>query len=181
MFLGIDHPTPRDDTVRLGPVRRIVGYVSLLIPIFCLSPIPVWNGGDSRFERGPVPPAENSGRRPVKPAREEFFLTRKYVDALYMVAQVWFPIPWAGGEGMPSGSSDERSADFSPRQSRPDGAVRAGRRAEVRSCCSSGCATRPAPGSTSRPDALPLLHRLEADSSSAPSGRRRRSSSKWYD
>jgi membrane-associated protease RseP (regulator of RpoE activity) len=41
MFLGIDHPPTRDDTVRLGPVRRIVGYASLSIPIFCLSPVPI--------------------------------------------------------------------------------------------------------------------------------------------
>jgi hypothetical protein len=40
-MLGIDHPPTRDDTVRLGPVRRIVGYASLSIPIFCLSPIPI--------------------------------------------------------------------------------------------------------------------------------------------
>jgi membrane-associated protease RseP (regulator of RpoE activity) len=41
MILGIDHPPTRDDTVRLGPVRRIVGYASLSIPIFCLSPVPI--------------------------------------------------------------------------------------------------------------------------------------------
>jgi membrane-associated protease RseP (regulator of RpoE activity) len=41
MVLGIDHPPTRDDTVRLGPVRRIVGYASLSIPIFCLSPVPI--------------------------------------------------------------------------------------------------------------------------------------------
>jgi len=41
MFLGIDHPPTRDDTVRLGTVRRIVGLASLSIPIFCLSPVPI--------------------------------------------------------------------------------------------------------------------------------------------
>jgi Zn-dependent protease len=46
MILGIDHPPTRDDTVRLGPVRRVIGYASLAIPIFCLSPIPIseWRG-----------------------------------------------------------------------------------------------------------------------------------------
>jgi membrane-associated protease RseP (regulator of RpoE activity) len=41
MFIGIDHPPTRDDTVPLGPARRIIGYASLLIPIACLSPVPI--------------------------------------------------------------------------------------------------------------------------------------------
>jgi Zn-dependent protease len=38
MFIGIDHPPTRDDTVRLGLVRRVVGYASLALPIFCMNP-----------------------------------------------------------------------------------------------------------------------------------------------
>lgn len=46
MFLGIDHPPTRDDTVKLGVVRRVIGYASLSIPFICLSPIPIseWRG-----------------------------------------------------------------------------------------------------------------------------------------
>lgn len=38
MMMGTDHPPTRDDTARLGPVRTIVGLLSLLIPIFCFVP-----------------------------------------------------------------------------------------------------------------------------------------------
>jgi Zn-dependent protease len=38
LFMGTDHPPTRDDTARLGPVRTIVGLLSLLIPIFCFVP-----------------------------------------------------------------------------------------------------------------------------------------------
>jgi membrane-associated protease RseP (regulator of RpoE activity) len=41
VVIGIDHPPTRDDTVSLGPLRRIIGYASLTIPLFCLSPMPV--------------------------------------------------------------------------------------------------------------------------------------------
>lgn len=40
-ILGVDHPPTRDDRVRLGPVRTIVGLAALLIPLFCLSPMPI--------------------------------------------------------------------------------------------------------------------------------------------
>ncbi len=38
MLMGTDHPPTRDDTVPLGPVRTILGLLSLLIPIFCFVP-----------------------------------------------------------------------------------------------------------------------------------------------
>jgi hypothetical protein len=38
LFMGTDHPPTRDDTAHLGPVRTIVGLLSLLIPIFCFVP-----------------------------------------------------------------------------------------------------------------------------------------------
>lgn len=38
MLMGTDHPPTSDDSVRLGPVRTIVGWLSLLIPIFCFAP-----------------------------------------------------------------------------------------------------------------------------------------------
>jgi membrane-associated protease RseP (regulator of RpoE activity) len=39
LFLGIDHPPTRDDTVPLGPWRRAIGLVSLAIPVFCFTPM----------------------------------------------------------------------------------------------------------------------------------------------
>jgi membrane-associated protease RseP (regulator of RpoE activity) len=39
ILLGVDHPPTRDDRVELGPVRRVVGALSLLIPIFCFTPV----------------------------------------------------------------------------------------------------------------------------------------------
>ncbi|MCE9546554.1 MAG: site-2 protease family protein [Planctomycetia bacterium] len=41
IFMGTDHPNTADDTVDLGPVRRTLGLVSLLIPIFCFTPVPL--------------------------------------------------------------------------------------------------------------------------------------------
>jgi hypothetical protein len=38
MLMGTDHPPTRDDTVALGPVRTIIGLLSLAIPIFCFVP-----------------------------------------------------------------------------------------------------------------------------------------------
>ncbi|MCC7084110.1 MAG: site-2 protease family protein [Pirellulales bacterium] len=37
-LLGVDHPPTSDDHVRLGPVRTVVGLLSLAIPIFCFTP-----------------------------------------------------------------------------------------------------------------------------------------------
>lgn len=41
LLIGLDHPPTADDSVELGRGRKIIGYASLLIPIFCLSPIPI--------------------------------------------------------------------------------------------------------------------------------------------
>jgi membrane-associated protease RseP (regulator of RpoE activity) len=41
LMIGVDHPATRDDTVRLGPLRTILGWLSLLIPFFCFTPVPV--------------------------------------------------------------------------------------------------------------------------------------------
>ena len=41
LFIGSDHPPTRDDSVELGWGRRILGYASLAIPIFCLTPVPL--------------------------------------------------------------------------------------------------------------------------------------------
>ncbi len=35
-LIGVDHPPTADDQVRLGRFRRVVGWMSLLIPILCL-------------------------------------------------------------------------------------------------------------------------------------------------
>lgn len=40
MAIGTDHPPTRNDHVPLGKWRYLLGAVSLLIPIFCLTPIP---------------------------------------------------------------------------------------------------------------------------------------------
>lgn len=37
-FIGIDHPPTSNDAVELGWPRRLLGYASLTIPIFCLAP-----------------------------------------------------------------------------------------------------------------------------------------------
>jgi membrane-associated protease RseP (regulator of RpoE activity) len=39
ILLGIDHPPTADDSLEIGPVRRALGWLALLIPILCLSPI----------------------------------------------------------------------------------------------------------------------------------------------
>ena len=41
LFIGIDHPPTRDDTVKLGPIRTTVGWLSLLIPVLCFTPVPM--------------------------------------------------------------------------------------------------------------------------------------------
>ena len=38
LLMGTDHPPTRDDTVRLGWFRTGLGYLSLLIPVFCFAP-----------------------------------------------------------------------------------------------------------------------------------------------
>lgn len=39
LFIGIEHPPTRDDNVKLGPLRTIIGWLSLLIPVFCFTPV----------------------------------------------------------------------------------------------------------------------------------------------
>ena len=38
MAMGLEHPPTRDDSVKLGPVRWVIGIVSLIIPFLCLAP-----------------------------------------------------------------------------------------------------------------------------------------------
>ncbi len=38
-LMGTDHPRTADDRVRLGWTRRLIGYASLTIPIFCFPPM----------------------------------------------------------------------------------------------------------------------------------------------
>jgi hypothetical protein len=42
LLIGTDHPPTRDDSVRLGWFRVALGIVSLLIPVFCFAPNPIW-------------------------------------------------------------------------------------------------------------------------------------------
>lgn len=42
ILIGMDHPPTADDTVEIGPARWLLGLVSLLIPIFCFTPVPMW-------------------------------------------------------------------------------------------------------------------------------------------
>jgi Zn-dependent protease len=44
IFLGTSHPPTADDRMALGPWRSALGWVSLAIPIFCLTPFPVTPG-----------------------------------------------------------------------------------------------------------------------------------------
>jgi membrane-associated protease RseP (regulator of RpoE activity) len=39
ILLGIDHPPTGDDSLEIGSLRRALGWLALLIPILCLSPI----------------------------------------------------------------------------------------------------------------------------------------------
>jgi len=36
LVLGVDHPPTADDTVEIGPVRTVLGWASLAIPVLCL-------------------------------------------------------------------------------------------------------------------------------------------------
>ncbi|MGB6043085.1 MAG: site-2 protease family protein [Pirellulales bacterium] len=40
MIIHPDHPPTADDTVKLGPLRWMLGFVSLSIPILCFTPFP---------------------------------------------------------------------------------------------------------------------------------------------
>ena len=39
ILLGVDHPPTADDSLEIGPLRRALGWLALLIPILCLSPL----------------------------------------------------------------------------------------------------------------------------------------------
>lgn len=39
ILLGVDHPRTRDDSVTIGPLRKAFGLASLLIPVFCFTPV----------------------------------------------------------------------------------------------------------------------------------------------
>jgi hypothetical protein len=41
LLIGTDHPPTRDDSVRLGWFRILLGAASLLIPVFCFAPNPI--------------------------------------------------------------------------------------------------------------------------------------------
>ncbi len=41
LLMGIDHPATRHDSVKLGPMRTVIGWLSLLIPVFCFTPVPL--------------------------------------------------------------------------------------------------------------------------------------------
>lgn len=41
MLMGLRHPPTADDSVPLGPTRRIIGALSLVLPILCLTPMPI--------------------------------------------------------------------------------------------------------------------------------------------
>ncbi|HVW36072.1 MAG TPA: site-2 protease family protein, partial [Pirellulales bacterium] len=41
VFIGIQHPPTADDRAELGRWRTVLGWLSLLIPIFCLTPFPI--------------------------------------------------------------------------------------------------------------------------------------------
>ncbi len=38
LLMGVDHPPTRDDHVPLGWFRRLIGFASLFIPVFCFTP-----------------------------------------------------------------------------------------------------------------------------------------------
>ena len=40
MFIGTDHPPTSNDNAPIGPLRWIIGFASLAIPILCLTPRP---------------------------------------------------------------------------------------------------------------------------------------------
>jgi Zn-dependent protease len=41
-MIGVDHPPTSDDDVDLGPVRTVLGTLSLGIPILCFTPVPIY-------------------------------------------------------------------------------------------------------------------------------------------
>lgn len=41
MYIGTDHPPTRDDRVPIGRVRAVLGLLSLLLPLVCLTPTPI--------------------------------------------------------------------------------------------------------------------------------------------
>jgi len=61
MFLGIDHPPTSDDTVKLGPARKIIGLLALTIPIFCFTLVPIreLTDADERHDVAPGQAAED--------------------------------------------------------------------------------------------------------------------------
>jgi membrane-associated protease RseP (regulator of RpoE activity) len=42
--IGVDHPPTADDNVPLGTGRTILGLLSLVIPVFCFTPYPLYIG-----------------------------------------------------------------------------------------------------------------------------------------
>jgi membrane-associated protease RseP (regulator of RpoE activity) len=42
LMIGTDHPPTRDDSVQLGWFRRLIGFASLLVPVLCFIPNPVY-------------------------------------------------------------------------------------------------------------------------------------------
>ncbi len=38
LIIGTKHPPTRDDNIRLGPVRTVLGLASLCIPVLCFPP-----------------------------------------------------------------------------------------------------------------------------------------------
>ena len=39
ILLGVDHPPTADDRCPLGFVRKVIGWIALLIPILCFPPL----------------------------------------------------------------------------------------------------------------------------------------------
>ena len=37
-LMGTDHPPTRNDNIPLGPVRTLIAWLSLLIPVLCFPP-----------------------------------------------------------------------------------------------------------------------------------------------
>jgi membrane-associated protease RseP (regulator of RpoE activity) len=40
-FMGVDHPPTANEHVPLGPVRTVLGLLSLAIPVLCFMPTPI--------------------------------------------------------------------------------------------------------------------------------------------
>jgi hypothetical protein len=41
LFMGLRHPPSSDDSRSLGPIRQIIGWTSLVIPILCVPANPI--------------------------------------------------------------------------------------------------------------------------------------------